>query len=97
MQQPPFKGSDPVQVWFTAMQQQRQEEFVFFLIEVHSSYFKWYSRGQKCCSLFHTQNEEKLKKIAPVYAYTHSYARKRDGGGKSAPPESNRVKKWKVC
>ena len=38
------------------------------------------------------------KKIAPVYAYTHSNARKRDGGGKSAPPpESNRVKKWKVC
>ena len=31
------------------------------------------------------------KKLAPVYAYTHSYARKRDGGGKSAPPESNRV------
>ena len=26
------------------------------------------------------------KKLAPVYAYTHSYARKRDGGGKSAPP-----------
>ena len=33
------------------------------------------------------------KKLAPVYAYTHSYARKRDGGGKSAPPESNRVKR----
>ena len=28
------------------------------------------------------------KKLAPVYAYTHSYARKRDGGGKSAPPPS---------
>jgi hypothetical protein len=26
------------------------------------------------------------KKLAPVYAYTHMYARKRDGGGKSAPP-----------
>ena len=25
------------------------------------------------------------KKLAPVYAYTHSNARKRDGGGKSAP------------
>ena len=26
------------------------------------------------------------KKLAPVYTYTHIYARKRDGGGKSAPP-----------
>ena len=33
------------------------------------------------------------KKLAPVYAYTYMYARKRDGGGKSAPPESNRVKR----
>ena len=48
--------------------------------------------GQKCCILFHTQNEEKSKNLSPVYAYTHVYARKRDGGGKSAPPpESNRV------
>ena len=41
------------------------------------------------------------KKWAPVYAYTHMYARKRDGGGKSAPPspESNRVKTsaWTSC
>ena len=28
------------------------------------------------------------KKLAPVYAYTHGYVRKRDGGGKSAPPPS---------
>ena len=35
------------------------------------------------------------KKLAPVYAYTHIYARKRDGGGKSAPPESNRIKHHK--
>ena len=28
------------------------------------------------------------KKLAPVYAYTPSNARKRDGGGKSAPPPS---------
>ena len=26
------------------------------------------------------------KKIAPVYPYTHVYVRKRDGGGKYAPP-----------
>ena len=32
------------------------------------------------------------KKSARVYAYSHAYTQIRDGGGKSAPPESNRVK-----
>ena len=32
------------------------------------------------------------KKLAPVYAYTHMYARKCDGGGKSAPHPTPRVK-----
>ena len=32
------------------------------------------------------------KKSARVYAYTHAYTQLRDGGGRSAPPESNRVK-----
>ena len=26
------------------------------------------------------------KNLAHLYAYTHAYTRKRDGGGKSAPP-----------
>ena len=32
------------------------------------------------------------KKSARVYAYTHAYTQLRDGGGRSAPPESNGVK-----
>ena len=32
------------------------------------------------------------KKSARVYAYTHAYTQLRDGGGRSAPPGSNRVK-----
>ena len=31
------------------------------------------------------------KKSARVYAHTHAYTQLRDGGGRSAPPESNRV------
>ena len=32
------------------------------------------------------------KKSARVYAYTHAYTQLRDGGGRSAPPGSYRVK-----
>ena len=32
------------------------------------------------------------KKSARVYAYTHAYTQLRDGGGRSAPPRSYRVK-----
>ena len=32
------------------------------------------------------------KKSARVYAYTHAYTQLCDGGGRSAPPGSNRVK-----
>ena len=35
------------------------------------------------------------KKSARVYAYTHAYTQLRDGGGRSAPPGSYRVKKAK--
>ena len=42
--------------------------------------------GQKCLTLFHTENEESHKKIARIYVYTHAYTQMCDGGDRSAPP-----------
>ena len=36
------------------------------------------------------------KKSARVYAYTHAYTQLRDGGGRSAPPGSYRVKEMHI-
>ena len=37
--------------------------------------------SQKSCNLFHTKNEEKLQKLAHVYAYSHANTQIRDRGG----------------
>ena len=48
--------------------------------------------GVKSCVPSSTLKMRKShKKLARVYAYTHAYTQICDGGGRSAPPEYNRV------
>ena len=61
-----------------------------FLVPEKTVNFFWV---KPAVSPFTLKMRKSHKKIARVYAYTHTYTQIRDGGGKYAPPGNNRVKR----